>query len=198
MATTYIKRCLEVANRAFKEDKFRKGKRCNARFPKNRGLAERVRQYARALLGQALNSSALVSGAEDIIEYWKTWSHPLEPQLQAYWLAAARMTLIAGEPERARVVIDQAPSLKWHQKEADLLRDVATVATESQPIEDSKLLARLDKLFDKVRSPRWRGSAMRFDEPNEKRFELGAIRFRYFISRNGMIDWNSVIEGIQR
>ncbi|MGA2499388.1 MAG: hypothetical protein ABSH20_16735 [Tepidisphaeraceae bacterium] len=198
MAVQYIKRCIEVADRAFAEDKFRKGRMCMESFPSNRGLAERVRVYARALLGKKFDAMALRAGAEDIITFFKKSDDPIDSQMHAFWLAAVRMTLIAGEPSRAKAMIREAPSLKWHQKEADLLADIAQAAIEAQPIKDRKLLERLDKLFDKVRSPKWRGSSRVFGEPNEQRLELGLIRYRYFTSKDGTIDWKEVIESIRR
>jgi hypothetical protein len=49
-----------------------------------------------------------------------------------------------------------------------------------------------------LNAPKWRGSAKIFDEPNEQRLELGLIRFGYFTSKDGTIDWDAVIESIRR
>jgi len=198
LATRFVVRCLSYADRAFAEDKFRKGKWCKASFPMNRGNAERVRQYARALLGKKFELKTYHASAEDIIQYFTIHGDWKDSHSHAFWLAAVRMALIAGDPSRAVEMIDEASSLKWHQKEADLLADIARAAAKSQPIKDERLLARLDKLFDKVRSPKWRGSAKIFDEPNEQRLELGAIRYRYFTAKDGNIDWDAVIESIRR
>jgi hypothetical protein len=198
MANQYLKRCIAVANRALAEDKFRKSRWCKAGFPENRGQAERVRQYARALLGQHLNTEALLSAADDIVQYFRQHADWPDSHTQARWLGAVRMTFVAGKPGRALKLVEEAGSLEWHQKEADLLAVIAREAVVAQPVRNDKLLQRLDRIFDKVRSPRWHGPAKVFNEPDEQRLELGVIRYKYFVSKDRSIDWDAVIESIRR
>ncbi len=52
LARRFLRQAIAVAERAFAEDKVRKSKWCQPGFPKNRGEAEKIRVYAKALLGQ--------------------------------------------------------------------------------------------------------------------------------------------------
>lgn len=196
MATRCLERCIKVVDRAVSEDKFQKNKRCKAGFPANLGRARRVRAYAQFMLGKKLDTQTLSSAADEIISYWKTWDDPLESQLQAFWLAAARMTLTAGLPAEAAEQIASAPSLKWRQREGDLLAHIAEPAKAGESIRNDRLPKRFDKLFDKVRSPKWRGAAKILDEPDMQRLELALIRCEYFTSTDGSIDRHQVIKNI--
>jgi hypothetical protein len=197
-ATRFLRRATDVVDRCFAERKF-ENRLCKPNFPKNRGLATRVRVYAAALMGQAFDRDGLRAAADDLLEYYGDWPDAKDSQVQAYRLAAARMLLISGEPERARECIARAPSLEWHRQEAELLCDIATAAAEgSSPraVTDPKLATRMERLFDKIRSPRWRGPASIFTEPDEQRLEIGLIRDHYFTSIDDEVDLEAVINAI--
>lgn len=194
LAHKFLERCLAILDRAFKENKF-ESKLCAARFPLNRGGGERLRAYAQALLGGKFSPSALITTSEDCEEHCNLYppGH-WDAQSQAYYLAAIRAALIAGDVDRAARLLKTKKSFKWHATEHGLLQRVATAAPQKQPIRDPKLFDDYDNFFDQIRDPASKPNV--FTELHILRFELGVIRFKYFMSKSGEIDWPTVIESI--
>jgi hypothetical protein len=198
LALRFLRQAIAVADRAFAEDKFRKSKWCRPGFPKNRGEAEKIRVYAKALLGEKFEPIRIRRAAEDILSWWRENADWSDAMMQADWLTALRMSLIAGDPAWTRELVAEAMLMNFYRAEVKRMDDVARAALEHQPIRDAALRKRIDERFDTVRSPKWKGRGAVGEPFEDVRFELAVVRHRYFISKDGTIDWDAVIESIRR
>lgn len=117
--------------------------------------------------------------------------------MQADWMTAAPMSLIAGEPTWTLELINEAELLNFYKSETKRLGHVARAALKERPIRDVTLRKRIDERFDAVRSPKWRDRGAVGELFQDVRFEWGVIRHLYFFSRDGTIDWHAVIESVR-
>ena len=197
LARRFLRQAIAVAERAFAEDKFHKSKWCRPGFPENRGKAEKIRVYAKALLGERFEPVRIRRAAEDILSWWRENADWPDAMMQADWITALRMALIAGEPEWTLELIDEAKLLNFYKSDVKRLGDIARAAVEEQPIRDAMLRKRIDERLDTVRSPKWRGRGPVGEPFQEVRFELAVIKYQYFVSMDRTINWKAVIESVR-
>ena len=193
IASRFLVRAIETIDRAFSENKFQDEK-CKSNFPFNRGEALRLKNYADGLLNGKFTPKELAQSAEDYLTFCKDFPR-MDVQLQAYYLNAVRLYLIIGEQEAAQNLLKKKKPFKWHNKEFMILRVLSNAKT--LPIPDNAALANFDEWFDVVRSPKFKPET--FMEVFLVRFELGLLRYRYFMSTpSDPIDWETIIEVISR
>lgn len=197
LAHRYLQRCLQVVERIFHEDRLIElHKRGKGLFPVNRAAVYRAQAYAQALLGRGLDKNLLARAATDYEDYCNgEGKSPWDSQAQCYYLNAVTLILLAGDRQRARELLAIKRSFKWHAEQFVLYQELAQTTTEP-PIQDPTLPDRFGRFFDEIRNPGYDPEA--FIEKSTLRFELGALRDKYFISQNGEIDWQRVIDAVSR
>jgi len=186
----YLRRAIAVAERALKEDKCR-SERCKGGWPWNEGRLKRTLAYARALGGERFDTTLVVQASERLSEWCAgTAKRDWDEMDQLVLLAAIRLALLAGDAERARTLLRTKRSLKANAEEKELLQGLAEVRP---PSERAPLAKPFKAFFDKVRDPGYKPPA---DEYLMHRLELGALYDKSFVSVDGEIDWNRVIEAV--
>jgi len=193
---SFLEQATTVADRALREEKYRGTEFLEASFPQNHGFLLRVRSYANALLGHTLDEAALHQAAIDCEEYSKKFAKKKwDSHDQADYLAAVRLALVAGDLNHACRLLDTRKSFKWHFEEFEILKGIADGLAQKMGEKDRVImLALLDSYFNKIRDPNFKPDV--YMEAQILRLELGAIRDKYFISGDGVINWQRVIEAI--
>lgn len=197
LARQYLNRCLRVAKRILDENKLVElDKGGEGLFPVKRGRTYRAQAYAQALLGRDVDRELLIRASKDYEDYCNgVGKSPWDSQAQCYYLNAVTLSLLADDRARARELLATKRSFKWHAEQFALYQELAQTTAEP-PIPDPALLERFNRFFNEVRDPKYDPKV--FIEPGTLRFELGALRDKYFISSNGEIDWQRVIEAVSR
>jgi len=200
LAAAYLERGLQIAERTVKEDKCRKGRAADG-WPQNHGLLLRNRGYLEVLQGRPLDTQALVQAAREMWSWHvenTTRKSDWEDVGEAEQLQALHLALIAGDEALVRELMEPR---KWpfdcHQEEHALLKALAQavfVERRPTPLKDVALRERFECFFDVARDP----DSKRVYSVTNVLFmlELGAIRDKYFISSDGVIDWQRVVEAV--
>lgn len=190
LAVRFLQRAVSVVERTLREGKLTVGY-CQRGYPRNRGSLLRTRVYASGLLGAPLDIDGLRQAAMDY-EAWAREFKRWDSLEQAYHLGAVRMSLIAGDLDNARRLIATRKSLKWHEREAALLRCIAKGGEGIRA--DTSCWAGFAAYFDEMRDPALKPTV--FIESYILPFELGLIGDKYFLSPEGRIDFGRVIHAL--
>lgn len=189
-AVAFFNRACVVAERAIDEDKLT-SPLSNSSFPLNRGILNRAFSYARAALGEPLDSSALRQASQDFEEWCKGYGRrDWDSQAQANYLAAVRLALVAGDLERARELLKTKKSFKWHNEEHQIW---FRLVERDRAIDDA-LAESFDRYFGRLRDPGFVPDV--YMEIDILRIELAAVRDKYLVSDDGKIDWWRAIDSI--
>lgn len=195
LAQAFLIQSQEVARRVIAEDKLRSST-CARFFPHNRARFLRASTYVEAILSSVLNSEALEQATTDEVEWCRDMrGSDWDEVAQAYMLAGARRTLVAGDAERALLILNDDRGFKRHKEQCRELKGVAERAGESDgPITDARVHVGYDAFFDRMRDPSLKPTV--YCEREILRFELGVIREKYFVSADRSIDWGRAIDAI--
>jgi hypothetical protein len=197
LARQYIERSLTILKRIFDEN------RCeylDHGFPMNRGEALRTAAYARALLGEPLDTASFSQASRDIETHCRgtppnklcSW----DAVTQTWWLSAVRLSLLAGDVERARNLLQHKKSFKSVKLQYDALAALGAAAPPL-PIVDPKVREQFEVYFDAVRNPNYQYPPDQIlDSHKLVMFELGLLRDKYFISPDGTIDFHRAIDAV--
>lgn len=116
----------------------------------------------------------------------KSW----DDQGQAYYLAAIRLSLVAGDLATAKELIVGCRPAQWHAEQQAVLRTLVDRLPDSAGRDADPAF---EAFFDQVRDPVYHPKV--FTETSVLRFEFGATRDRWFSKKTGRIDWKRVITG---
>lgn len=192
LAELFLRRALAIADRAIAEKRLQ-DELCRFSFPHNRSRLTRARSYAACLLDVSLDEAALSQASRDNYAWAMMPEQPCwDSQIQAYATAAIRLALVAGDQALAAEQLGTRKSFKWHSQEHAILKRIATAAPATLARDD---LAALDAYFDVIRDPGFKADV--YHETHIVRLEMSIIRYRYFVSKDGSIDWNRVLEQIR-
>lgn len=194
IANALLDRSLAIVNRTVREGRL-ESEICRGSFPINRGILLRTFTYARACRGEQVELDPLRQASAD----FETWAVERlaghwDSQTQAYYLAAARLSLIAGNSETAKRLLATRKSLKWHSREAGILKALAAWVPLDVRQDDLRLLGELETYLDEVRRPGYQPRV--FIEGFILPFELAALREKYFQNTDGAVDWARVIDAV--
>lgn len=64
------------------------------------------------------------------------------------------------------------------------------------PIKDRELLLEFDELFDLIHAPNYHPKF--YMKLLMTRFEMGVLRYKYFVSKDGTIDWAKAVKQVAR
>jgi len=105
------------------------------------------------------------------------------------------MALIAGDRGRAEELLKFSKTFRHYAVEHKLWKKIA--ATRSGlPLKDHSLLAEFDEVFDPIRNPNFKPTV--FMGVAMARFEMAVLRYKYFCSKAGEIDWQKAIKQVTR
>lgn len=160
----YLETCTNVAQKAFDENRLQ-AKECVIAFPRNRAKLLRCMSYSEAIFNGEITNVQLLQASHDY-ESWcvKTMKQKWDDQIQAYYLAGARLALIAGDSARAVSLLSKPKHFKAHPEQSQILKQLATGAV------DESVEASLNSYFDFVRNPFSEINV--FLEPDVQAFEI--------------------------
>ena len=191
-AMAFLRRTCQVAQRVIDEDKLTSPV-CQSRFPKNRGTLYRAYTYARAILGRSLDIEALRQSSRDFEEWCKRYEKgEWDSQAQANYLSAVRLSLIAGDIDRARELLKTKRSFKWHNTEHGLWK--LLVEKREQARGDAEFIALFNYYFAKLRDPSVVPDV--YMETDVLRLELAVIADKYITSDDGRIEWPRAVDSV--
>ncbi|MDP9191459.1 MAG: hypothetical protein M3P06_07135 [Acidobacteriota bacterium] len=191
-AVAFFRRACQVAQRAVDEDKL-SSPLCSSSFPLNRGMLYRNYTYAHVILGEPLDIEALRQSSRDFEEWCKNYGKgEWDSQSQAYYLAAVRLSLVAGDLDRAHELLKTKKSFKWHNTEHGLWKML--VEKRGQVRENAEFVALFNYYFAKLRDPSFVPDV--YMETDVLRLELAAIADKYITSDDGRIDWPRAVDSI--
>jgi len=190
-AKQYLDRCILIVERALAEKKC-ESKRCRDSFPLDRGELMRAYCYAKALVGKSLDLQALLQASADIEEWCAEIDRSNWDEIaQQVYLSAVRLALIAEDLPRAKRLMVTRRSFRYHQKEFLLWKTfIPAVKVAPIPLPAGKLLNQFDAYFDRMRKPTLAEEVLAL--------ELGILREKYFVSTDGKIHWDRVIEMVSQ
>lgn len=191
-AKQFLLRCLQITSRAKKEGKLQ-SPLCKNRFPLNRGHLLRAEAYALALLGSPVGDGCYAQAATDIEQYCHE-TDLWDSQIEAYYLSAIRLAILGNNPGTACRLIQPIRKWKDHSKEALLLHDLLFFGDEIKGNPKSRMFRVFTDFFDCIRDPDYQPDF--FAEDEILRLEIGAIREKVFLCKNGQIDWQRVVEAV--
>lgn len=191
-AVAFFRRACQVAQRAIDEDKLT-SPHSNSSFPLNRGVLYRAYSYARAILGEQLDVRALAQSSRDFEEWCKGYKKSeWDSQAQANYLSAVRLAIVAGEIDRAQELLKTRKSFTWHKTEHEVWKRLVELRGDVRT--DAEFGGRFGEYFDKLRDPRFAPDV--YMETDILRLELAAIRDKYLISEDGVIDWSRAVDSV--
>lgn len=184
-AKQILERSLSIVDRAIKEKKYA-SKRAEFWFPGNRASTWRTHVFARAFLGLGMDLEALRNAAGDFEAFCAKMGRPEWSQFgPENYHEAVRLALITRDIPYARKLMTSkrnfGSALQQHRLWTKLL---TTLDDANSPLNDSKLLDRMDSLFDRMRHPH---------KPAIAALEMAIIRYQYFES-GGAIDLTKAID----
>jgi hypothetical protein len=188
---SFFRRARAVAERALAEDKLNSPP-LDSRFPMNRAMLLRALTYARSLLGEQVDTGAMVQSASDFLHWCegsgkKKW----DSQDQAHFLAAVRLLVLVGDFDRLQGVLKSRKSLKWHATEHTLW---TLLSKRRGAVSDNlEFRSALDRFFEEVRLPRVFDV---FVELDILRLEVAAIRDKYLVALGDEVDWPRTVASI--
>lgn len=196
-ARRFLENCLRIAERTLAERKLESLPWCKSKFPKNRGELLRARTFAQALLGGSLNEAALRQAAADIEEFSHGFPKGKWDDLEeADYLGSVRLALLGGDPEMPARLFKRRRVIRWHAEEYALLKGLADSPQPPPPQPDLPLLVRFDAYFERIRDPKYKSEV--YQQTDVLRPELAALRDKYFVSPDGRVDFQRVVQAISR
>ncbi|WNG47962.1 hypothetical protein F0U60_30335 [Archangium minus] len=173
-ARSFLQKGQQIAERILAERKL-ESEVCRGGFPLNLARLLRTQAYISALLAEKVSFDAgLLRRAADMNEEWcRAYSgRQWDSQVQAYYLAAVRLCLIAGDLGRARELLTTKKSFKWHEEEHRLWKQWV-----DGPRTRKDGWVEFDAYFDRLRDPNLKTDI--FLEKGVLRLELGVLRHRF-------------------
>ncbi|MEA2572469.1 MAG: hypothetical protein QOI24_4470 [Acidobacteriota bacterium] len=192
-AVAFFRRACRVAQRVIDEDKLT-SPLCVGGLPLNRGRLYRAYTYARCILGELLDLKALEQSSRDFEDWCKGYGKgEWDSQAQANYLSAVRLSLIGGDVERGRELLKTKKSVKWHKSEHELWKLLVEVRGEELRA-DAAFGRKFSEYFDKLRDPGFVPDV--YMEMDIVRLEMSAIRDKYLISDDGVIEWSRAVGSV--
>ena len=194
-AVAFFERACEVAQRVFYEDKL-KSPLSSSSFPLNRGILNRAFSYARAILFESVDVEALRQSSRDFEQWCKGYGkREWDSQAQANYLATVRLAFIAGEIDRARELLKNTKSFKWHDREHALWKRLAD--SDGQALRaDAEFAEQFREYFNQLRDPRFIPDV--YMETDILRLELALLRDKYLMSEDGVINFMRAVDSVPR
>ena len=184
----FLSRAVEIADRAFAEDKFR-NELCRGPYPYNVARALRIKAHCLSIMTGVTQEQLLREASEHFLKYCQretdwTW---LE---ETYYLNGVRTALLAGDHSLAQTVY-QVGRLPEGDEEPPILKALIAAARSGERLHATAQTS-LENLFERVRDPQHRKGSMPL-ETMIGPFEIACVRDKYLVSRDGNIDWRRVI-----
>jgi hypothetical protein len=194
LARRFLGRCLEITQRTLAENKLQ-SPRCVENAPENRGYLLRVQTYARAILGESWDETALLEASGAIEEACNGYpKRKWDDYQEARYLEAVRLALLSGNAESVQRLLQRRRAFRAHVEEHEFLKVLAAALTARVPVRDETFRIRFDAYFDQVRNPDY--SPVEYSRVPILRLEMGLLRDKYLISPNGKIDWQRALDAI--
>ena len=184
----FLSRAVEVADRAFAEDKFQ-NELCRGAYPYNVARALRIKAHCLSIMTGVTQEQLFREASRHFLKYCQhetawTW---LE---ETYYLNGVRTALLAGDHVLAETVY-QAGQLPDGDEEPPILKALIDAARSGERL-PAKAQASLEKLFERVRDPHHKKRSMPL-EVMIGPFEIACVRDKYVVSRDGRIYWRRVL-----
>jgi len=195
LAIEFLKVSLKVIERATRERKLDRPE-CEGGRPRNYGRLLRTNVYVKSLLGEPFDRAQALEAAGHYADWCKavrksSW----DSQDQAYYLIAVRLSLLAGACDQASGLLKAGKKLKWHEKEASLLKALLE-RSKIQEFSGDKEKKDFLAFLDEVRDPRYEAGV--FLENVIYPFEIAMIYNMYYEGDGHSLDLQRAIELVSR
>src|SRR5262249_31609158 len=144
----FLSRAVEVADRAFAEDKFQ-NELCRGAYPYNVARALRIKAHCLSIMTGVTQEQLFREASRHFLKYC---------QEETYYLNGVRTALLAGDHVLAQTVY-QAGQLPEGDEEPPILKALIDAARSGER-PPAKAQASLEKLFERVRDPHHKKRSM--------------------------------------
>lgn len=194
LARQFLDRCLMIADRALRENTLQSA-RCLENAPENLGRLKRTQAYARAILGEPFDESAMLEASGVFEEACADYPRRKWDDFQeATYLEAIRLGLLSGSAATIQRLLQRRRSFSSHVEEHDLYRALAVASAVGRIVQDDAFRNRFDAFFDLVRNPNY--DPVEYSPVPILRLEISLLRDKYLISSSGTIDWQRAINAM--
>jgi len=150
----FLERAVTFADRLIAEDRCHANPTVKQGYPRNEGVILRSRNYARWLLGQRLDQSALriVAGHLTTWCLTKAIDHARfhDSITMSIYLDGVRAAMVSGDVEYVRELLATKHAFRWHHAKE---RELWTRLAATYPELDSEFRDDVEGFFDRVRDP---------------------------------------------
>jgi hypothetical protein len=195
LANEFLDTSLRVIERTMQERKLDRPE-CEGGRPRNYGRLLRTNVYVKALLGGPFDRTQALEAAGHYADWCKavrksSW----DSQDQAYYLIAVRLSLLAGACDQASGLLKAGKKLKWHEKEASLLKALLE-RSKIQEFSGDKQKQDFLAFLDEVRNPHYKPGV--FLEHVIYPFEIAMVYTMYYEGDGRSPDLQRAIELVSR
>jgi hypothetical protein len=192
LANKFLLNAVAVAERIERENAFQSELVKPFFIPLFSAELARVRAHAESLLGRGLQTERLLQAS---LAYEEFAAGPQADAItQYFYLLAVDLALLAGDVARAESLLSARRSSRRDALHFATLKLLVPAIREGTPIADPAVLAKFDEYFNRVRAYPTPAKKEFFFEYFLSAFEMALMRERYFLSRDGAINWGRVID----
>ncbi len=196
LARRYLARSINIIDRISEENKLT-APGCDLRYPANSAICRRTKAYAQSLLGDRLDTDALILASREFETYFKKHDDPRDRNEQScyHWIDSIHLALIGNDLERAAELLGSPPAKsRYNEPHFRALKDLMKVALGSAPEQMTReAVENFETFFDRARDPRTRFRGNEHLPVTLGPLELAIIRDRYIYHGGDQFDWKRII-----
>lgn len=192
LATEYFQAAIETAQREFTGISD-----WDVKYPDTKDLRKsrrsellRIEAYASAVRVGSLDRGKLHLAANHIPDSWKDGPRGYLAMESEDRLTALRLAILSEDPLLIKSIVKSARQTVRAHPGFRLMIELSTLLTKPAGAHDPTLQDRFTEYFHQTRQPN-RSSTVKL-----KQVEVAALFHRFFLSSNGQIDWESVLDSI--